>query len=142
MKAKNLEQELAEEKRLRGEIEEMLHGTRSELEHVLNAAADKQRRTHELEIQLERLRKAADGAEREIEQEMARLREQVSSEAQRSASMEAQLQVMKHELKETLRSRGVCRVFRCWCWCWRVVTGERFQMGRWADSVESHRRGK
>jgi chromosome segregation ATPase len=114
--AVSLKQEVADEKRLRIEIEEMLRSTQIELETVQKAGADERNRTRELEAQLERLRKAADGAEYEIEQEMAKLREQVASEAQHSESLKSELQVIKSELKQTLQSRGVCRGFLCRWW--------------------------
>ena len=94
----------------------MLRSTQIELETVQKAGADERNRTRELEAQLERLRKAADGAEYEIEQEMAKLREQVASEAQHSESLKSELQVIKSELKQTLQSRGVCRGFLCRWW--------------------------
>ena len=89
--AVSLKQEVADEKRLRIEIEEMLRSTQIELETVQKAGADERNHTRELEAQLERLRKAADGAEYEIEQEMAKLREQVASEAQHSESLKSEL---------------------------------------------------
>ena len=135
-----MKQEVADEKRLRIEIEEMLRSTQIELETVQKAGADERNRTRELEAQLERLRKAADGAEHEIELEMAKLREQATSEAQHSASLKSELEVIKSELKETLRSRGACRDLLCqWWFRWPSDSVEMLQPRRLADSGELHR---
>ena len=93
------------EKQKRAEADAKLAVISSERDNLEIAVSEARRNIEELTHQLEYMRKAADGAEEEIEQEISRLREARTVEMQRNYALEAQLLVLKKQLQDELLAR-------------------------------------